>query len=161
LEVYNVGENAVYRDIDGKLRNGFNTIGTDIAINQYLPNNKAGYNKFLTGMAEWINDGTINGWDGTAYASVGGLTRASYNGALTAYVANGAGAAIEYDDVTDAIQESSWGEGDLEANVILSTPRLFNSFKKRYQIQQRLNESTPVIGFKGLAIENTTFLKSR
>jgi hypothetical protein len=161
LEVYNVGPNARYRDIDSKLRNAYNTIGSGIAVNQYLPNNKAGYTKLMTGMAEAINDGTTNGWDTTAYTTYGGLTRASYNGALTPYVVNAAGAAIEYDDVTDAIQETSWGDGDLEPNVLLGTPKIYNSFKKRYQVQQRLNESTPVIGFKGFAIENTTFLKSR
>lgn len=161
LEVYNVGEAAVYRDIDGKLRNAYNTIGSALAVNQYLPNNKAGYGKLLTGYAESINDGTTNGWDGTAYTTYGGLTRSSYNGALTPYVTNLSGAAVEYDDVTDAIQETSWGEGDLEPNVLLGTPRIYNSFKKRYQVQQRLTESMPVIGFKGIAIENTTFLKSR
>lgn len=161
LEVLNVGQNAVYRDIDSKLRNGYNTIGSALAVSQYLPNNKAGYTKLLTGMAEAINDGTTNGWDGTAYTTYGGLTRASYNGALTPYVANLAGAAIEYDDVTDAIQECSWGDGELEPNTLLGTPKLYNSFKKRYQVQQRLTEATPIIGFKGFSIENTTFLKSR
>jgi len=161
LKVYNVGPNAIYRDIDSKLRNAYNTIGSGLAVNQYLPNNKANFGKFLTGYDESINDGTTSGWTGTAYPTYGGLTRASYNGALTPYVVNLAGAAIEYDDVTDGIQESSWGDGDLESNVLLGTPKLYNSFKKRYQVQQQLNESTPVIGFKGFSIENTTFLKSR
>lgn len=161
LEVYNTGPDAVYRDVDSKLRTAYNSMGAGLAISQYLPNNKTGYTKLLTGIAEAINDGTTNGWDGTAYTSYGGLTRSSYNGALTPYVTNLSGAAIEYDDVTDAIQETSWGDGDLEPNVLASTPKLYNTFKKRYQVQQRLTEVTPVIGFKGFSIENTSFLKSR
>jgi hypothetical protein len=161
LEVYNVGDAAIYRDVDSKLRNAYNTLGSGLAVSQYLSNNKAGYTKFVTGMAEAINDGTTNGWDGTAQTSYGGLTRSSYNGALTPYVTNVSGAQIEYDDMTDAIQECSWGDGDLEPNILLGTPKGYNSIKKRFQVMQRLNESTPVIGFKGFAVENTTFLKSR
>lgn len=161
LEVYNVGEAAVYRDVDSKLRNMYNTLGSGLAVSQYFPNNKTSYTKFVTGMAEAISDGSTASWDGTAYSSYGGLTRSSYNGALTSYMANGSGVGLEYDDVADALQETSWGDGELEPNIILGTPRLWAGFKKRYQVQQRLTESTPVIGFKGYAIENTTFLKSR
>lgn len=161
LEVYNTGPNAIYRDVDSKLRNMYNTIGSGLAVSQYLPNNTTNYGKFVTGMAEAVSDGSTNSWNGATYASYGGLTRSSYNGALTAYVASGAGAQMEYDDVADALQETGWGDGDLEANVILGTPKLWAGFKKRYQVQQKLIESTPVIGFKGYSIENATFLKSR
>lgn len=161
LEVYNVGPNAVYRDIDSKLRNMYNSMGSWLAISQYLPNNTTGYTKLVTGMAEAISDGTTNSWNGGTYPTYGGLIRSAYNGALTSYVAPLGGAQIEYDDVTDAIQETSWGDGDLEINYILSTPKLYTSFKKRYQAMQRVTESTPIIGFKGFSVENASWLKSR
>lgn len=161
LEVYNVGDNAMYRDVDSKLRNAYNTLGSGLATTQYFPNNKTGFTKFVTGIAEAISDGSTASWDGTVYSTYGGLTRTSYNGALSSYIATASGAQIEYDDVTDAIQETSWGDGELEPNILLSSPRLYTSFKKRYQVQQRLLESTPVVGFKGFSVENTTWLKSR
>lgn len=161
LEVLNVGDAAMYRDVDSKLRNGYNSIGSWLAVSAYLKNTTSGYSRLITGLTEAISDGTTNGWDAATYASYGGLTRSSYYGALTSYVDSLGGEPIEYDDVADAIQECSWGDGELETNVLLTSPRGFTSFKKRYQIQQQLNETTPVIGFKGISVENATFLKSR
>lgn len=161
LEVFNVGENAVARDIDSKLRNGFNSIGSWIAGSLYLKNNSTGYNKILTGFAEAISDGSNVSWDGETYSTYGGLTRSSYNGALESYRTSLSGAQIEYDDLTDAISESSWGDGELETNALVTTPKGYNSIRKRFQVQQRLTESTPVIGFKGFSVENATVLKSR
>lgn len=162
LEVLNVGDDAMYRDVDSKMRNGYNSIGSWLAVSAYLKNVTSGYGKFITGITEAISDGSTNNWDGATYASYGGLTRSDYYGALTSYVNNSlAGTPIEYDDAADAIEECSWGDGELEPNVFLTTPKGYTSFKKRYQIQQQLNESTPVIGFKGFSLENCTVLKSR
>jgi hypothetical protein len=161
IEVLNVGTNAVYKDVDSKLRNGYNSMGSWLAISQYLPNATTGYGRLITGMAEAISDGSTNSWNGVAYATYGGLTRSSYNGALTAYVATASGAQIEYDDLTDGISECSWGDGELEANLLVTTPRGYNSIRKRFQVQQRLNETTPVIGFKGFSVENASVMKSR
>jgi hypothetical protein len=152
----------MYRDVDSKMRNGYNSIGSWMAISLYLKNATATYGKLITGFAEAISDGTTNSWDGATYASYGGLTRSSYYGALTSYVNNSlAGAAIEYDDVADGLEECSWGDGELEPNILSTTPKGFTSFKKRYQVQQQLTERTPVIGFPGYAIENATVLKTR
>jgi hypothetical protein len=161
LEAYNTGPDAVARDIDSKLRNGYNTIGSSLAGSMYLKNNTAGYTKLITGFAEAISDGANASWDGVTYASYGGLTRTSYNGALVSYRSNLNGAQIEYDDITDAIQETSWGDGELEANAVITTPKLKNSLKKRFQIQQVLNEKSPVIGFAGISVENSTIFASR
>lgn len=161
LEVLNSGDAATYKDVDSKLRNGYNSMGSWLAISTYLPNNTTGYGKLITGYAEAINDGSTNSWNGAAYSSYGGLTRSSYHGALTSYVATASGNPVEYDDLTDLIQESSWGDGELETNVLLSTPKLSSSIKKRLQIQQQINETTPVFGFKGFSVEGATFLKSR
>lgn len=157
----NVGEAAVARNVDSKLRNAYQMMGSMLALQAYMFNNKAGYTKNLIGMGEAINDGTTNGWDTTAYTSYGGLTRSSYNGALLPYVTNLSGRQIEYDDLTDGISESSWGDGEHEVNVISTTPKLYTSMKKRFAVMQRINESTPVIGFKGYAVENSTVMKSR
>lgn len=161
LEVYNVGPEAVSRDVDSKLRNGFNSIGSWLAASLYLKNATTGYSKLMTGFAEAISDGANASWDGQTYTTYGGLTRTSYNGALTSYRADLSGAPIEYDDLTDALSETSWGDGELEANALIGTPKGFNSIKKRFQVQQRLTESTPVIGFKGFSVENASFMKSR
>lgn len=161
LEVLNVGPAARYKDVDSKLRNGYNSMGSWLAVQQYLRNNATNYGKFITGYAEAISDGSTNSWDGSTYTTYGGLTRSSMNGALDSYVTSLSGAPIEYDDLTDAISETSWGDGELEANVLLGPPKLYTSIKKRFQVQQRLNESSPVIGFKGFTVENATFLKSR
>lgn len=161
LEVYNVGEAAIARDIDSKLRNGYNSIGSWLAGSMYLKSATAGYQKLITGFAEAISDGTNASWDSQTYATYGGLTRTSYNGALVSYRATLSGAPVEYDDLTDAISECSWGDGELEANALITTPKLKSSIKKRFQVQQRLNESTAVIGFKGISIENTTMYASR
>jgi hypothetical protein len=161
LEVLNTGNAAMYSDVHSKLRNGYNSIGSWLAISAYLKNVTSGYSKLITGITEAISDGSTNNWDGATYANYGGLTRSSYYGALTSYVDTLGGEPIEYDDAADALEECSWADGEMEPNVFLTSPRGFTSFKKRYQIQQQLNESTPVIGFKGFSIENATVLKSR
>lgn len=161
LEVYNVGEAAVARDVTGKIRNGYNSIGSWLAASLYLKSATAGYGKLITGFAEAISDGSNASWDGQTYATYGGLTRSSYNGALTSYRTTLSGNPIEYDDLTDAIQECSWGDGELEANALITTPKGKNSIKKRFQVQQRLNESTAVIGFRGISVENATIYASR
>jgi hypothetical protein len=159
--VDNIGSAAVARNVDSKLRNAYQMMGSMLALQMYMFNNKAGYTKNLAGFGEAINDGTTNGWDATAYTSYGGLTRSAYNGALMPYVATLGGRQLEYDDVTDGISETSWGDGEHEPNVFSTTPKLFTSFKKRVAVMQRVNESTPVIGYKGYSIENLTVLKSR
>jgi hypothetical protein len=161
LEVLNTGPNAVYRDVDSKLKNGYNSIGSWLAISQYLKNSTAGYGRLITGMAEAISDGSTNSWDSATYTTYGGQTRSSYNGALTSYVTTASGNQIEYDDLTDLISECSWGDGDLEVNVLVTSPKGYNSIKKRFQVQQKLNETTPVIGFKGFSVENASVMKSR
>jgi len=162
LEVLNTGSDAVYKDVNSQLRNCYNSLGTWLAISQYLPNATTGYSKLLVGYAEAISDGSNNSWNGATYTTYGGLTRSSYNGALTSYVPTTLGGAqIEYDDLTDAISECSWGENEMEPNILLTTPKGSTSIKKRFQVQQRITESTPVIGFKGFSVENSTVLKSR
>ena len=161
IEVDNVGDAAVYKNVDSKLRNIYNAVGSDIAIMLYLKNQTTYYGKMLAGLAEAINDGTNASWDGQTYASYGGLTRANYNGALTPYWATASGNPVEYDDLTDLLEETSWGDGELEPNVLMTSPKGYSSIKKRFQVQQRLNESTPVIGFKGYSVENATVMKSR
>jgi hypothetical protein len=69
--------------------------------------------------------------------------------------------AIEYDDLTDAIQECSWGDGELEVNALITSPKGKNSIKKRFQVQQRFTESSGVVGFKGISVENATIYASR
>ena len=161
LEVYNTGEAAVARDIDSKLRNGYNSIGSWLAGSLYLKQATTGYSKLITGFAEAISDGTNASWDGVTYTTYGGLARTSYNGALVSYRASLAGAPIEYDDLTDAISETSWGDGELEANAIITTPKLKSSIKKRFQVQQRFTETTAVVGFTGISVENTVLYASR
>lgn len=164
IEVFNKGENAVYRLIDSKMANAYRTIGSHLAISLYLRNNATGYGALITGLAEALGydaDSALTSWDGTRYTKYAGLTRADYNGALTSNIRDLSGAAIEYEDLSQAISDASWGVGEYEPNLIVTTPNGLVSMKNRFQAQQRFNEVEPIIGFKGLSVENCVVLKSR
>lgn len=163
IEVINVGPNAIYRTVNSKLKNGYNSMGSWLAISLYLKNTTTGYDRLITGLAEALGytaAGTT-AWDGTSYTTYGGLTRSAYNGALTSNGIDAGGNQIEYDDLENALSEASWGTGEFEPNYGVTTVKGLAKIKQRFQTQQRLTEQDAKIGFKGLGIGNATIIASR
>lgn len=165
IEVINTGENAVYRTVNSRLKNGYNSIGSWLAISLYLKNATTGYDRLITGLAEALGynaGGATTSWDGTSYTSYGGLTRSAYNGALTSNIFDSAGAQIEYDDLENALSEASWGAGEFEPNYGVTTVKGLAKIKQRFVIHQRLRVDDDHIGFKdGFGVGNATILASR
>lgn len=163
IEVINNGPNAVYKTVNSKLKNAYNSIGSWLAISLYLKNATAGYGRLITGLAEALGyDANGNtSWDGNTYSTYGGLTRSQYNGALTSTIVDVAGAQIDYDTLENALSEASWGAGEFEPNYGVTSTKGLSLIKQRFQTQQRLTEQDAKIGFKGLGIGNATLVGSR
>lgn len=161
IEVLNNGPAMIFKTLDSKMKNAYNSIGSWLAISLYLKNGTTGYSKLITGLAEAINDGSNPSWDGVTTTSYGGITRSTMNGALSAKNTSLNGAQIEYGNLEDSLTEASWGEGEFEPNIGVTTPKAMTSMKTRFQTQQTLNEREPVLGFRGFSVGNATLMKSR
>jgi len=160
IKVLNKGPRAAFRLIDSRMTNAYMTMGAQMSILQYLNGTQAGYTSNFNGLAEALNDGTTNSFDGSTYATYGGITRNGAVGAALNSVPLNVNGTIEY----NTLEESYGGAtiGNIEPNLGSTTVLGYSYVKEKFQTQQRFNDTQdPAIGFNGLKFNSATLIKSR
>ena len=163
FEVFNKGPRAVYKFLNSRFERALKSIGAWVAISQYLNGSRAGYTKLITGLAEALNDGTTNSWDGQPYAAYGDTTRGGAIGTALNSVPYATGSTtIMLKDLEDSYTRGMIGEGEEEPNVGVTTYKGYSAIKSKFQSQQRFNDTQdPKLNFNGLKFNNATLMRSR
>lgn len=163
--VFNKGALAVTKLLQGRIDQGFMGLGGSVAVGSYLPGiSQPGYEPNVIGLAEALNDGSVQSWNGGTYPVYGGLTRSTFGRALTSTPINAAGVGLPYQTIDLAYSDVMYGSGQYEPNLMLTTPRGLSFLKAKYQTQQRFTNASigdAKIGFKGLEFNNAVVLASR
>src|SRR4029077_5795841 len=160
IKVFNKGPRAAFRLIDSRMTNAYMTMGAQMSVLQYINGQAAGYTNNFNGLAEALNDNTTVSWDGSTYATYGGITRGGQVGAALNSAPLNVGGSIEYNTLEETYGAATFG--NIEPNLG-STPVLGYSYiKEKFQTQQRFNDTQdPAIGFNGLKFNSATLIKSR
>jgi len=164
LEVFNKGSRAVYKFLDTRLSRAYRTLGEVIAACLYLNGSRAGYTNIITGLAEALNDGLTNSWDGQTYLSYGDKVRNSVQigTALNSIPYSTPTTTITLYDLETSHARACQGEGEETPNIGVTTFIGFSSIKSRFQPQQRFNDTQdPKLNFNALMFNNTVLMRSR
>lgn len=163
IQVLNKGDLAAIKLLKARIDQGYMAMGAFVSIGTYLNGVNAGYTANPNGLAEILNNGTTQSWDGNTYALYGGLTRATYAPSLTTVPVDLAGGTIEYDTIDLGYNDAFYGSGDYEPNLMVTTPRGFSYCKSKFQTQQRFQDAKLEVGvgFRGLAFNGATMVASR
>lgn len=168
IRVFNKGPLAVIKLVKSRVDQAYMALGAFVSIATYLNGQGAGTLPGLSvnpnGLAEIINDGTNQSWDGNVYATYGGQSRASYGASLVSPAPrNIGGGALEYDTIDAAYTDVFYGAGDYEPNLMVTTPKGLSYLRTKYQTQQRFQESKleAGIGFKSLKFLGADVVASR
>ncbi|HKT90083.1 MAG TPA: hypothetical protein VJQ59_16680 [Candidatus Sulfotelmatobacter sp.] len=162
IQVTNKGPNAMFRLIDSRMETAYMTLGAHLAISLYL-NGQGNYTAVPNGLAEALNDGSTASWDNATYTSYGTLTRGGQIGqAYNSPPTNLAGGTIEYNTLEEVYGDATFGAGEFEPNIGITTVKGYSYMKEKFQTQQRFNDTQdPKIGFNGLKFNNSVIMKSR
>lgn len=163
MEVFNIGPRAVYRFLTTRFARALKTLGAGVAITQYLNGSRAGYTRFITGLAEALNDNGTASWDGQKYASYGDTARGGTIGtALNSTPHVTSTSTIMLKDLEDSYSDATIGEGDEEPNIGVTTYKGYSAIKSKFQSQQRFNDTQdPKLNFNGLKFNNCVLMRSR
>jgi hypothetical protein len=157
IQIYNKGPEAVYRMIDADMQNAALTMSAVLAIELYNNGQDAGRTTKMNGLAEAINDGSTNSYNGNSYSAYGNVTRANVNSALNAKVTN-VNAPITYKTLEETYNDV--GLGAIEPNLIVTTRRGLSYTKEKFHPQLRITVQDPKIGFTGLQFNRATIMQS-
>jgi hypothetical protein len=163
FKVFNKGPLAATKLLQGRIDQGFMAAGGFVSIATYLPGvGQANYENNLVGLAEALNDGTTQSWNGATYPNYGGLTRAAYGRALTSAPYNVGGGSLEYSVVDRQYSDCTFGSGQYEPNLLITTAIGLSVLKTKFQTQQRFQDAEIAsVGFRGLKFNAATVLASR
>jgi hypothetical protein len=162
IQVENKGRAAIFKLIDSRMQAAYMTLGAHMAISIYLNGQNAGYTNNFNGLAEALNDGSTNSWDGNTYTTYGGLTRGGKVGTTINSVPVNVAGVIEYNAMEEQYGNASYGSTEYEPNLGLTTQLGYSYIKSKFQTQQRFNDTQdPNIGFNGMKFNSATLVKSR
>lgn len=164
IQVINKGPLAAIKLLKARTNQAYMSLGEFVSISTYLNGVQPGFsNGNVNGLAEALNDGVNQSYDGNTYPTYGQLTRSLYNNALTSVQVNLNGATLEYDTVDLAWSDVFFGSGDYEPNLGVTTPRGLSYFKSKFQTQQRFQDTTMNVGvgFRGLSFNGMTVVATR
>lgn len=159
IEVLNVGPQQAFSLVKSRMSNAYMSLGAFLSLGMYLNDIRVGFTPGLEGLAQAVNDGTTNSWDGQTYTTYGTLTRNATIGAANngnTVVVNGA---ITYSRLTTSYQAASYGS--ITPNMGVTTPLGLVYIKNHFQPQQRFETVDPNIGFRGLQFEGSSIMTSR
>ena len=160
IKVLNKGPRAAFRLIDSRMTNAYMTAGAHLSILAFLNGQAAGYTTNFNGLAEALNDNSTNSFDGSTYATYGGITRGGATGTALNSVPVNVGGTIEYNQLEETYGAASFG--NIEANLGVTTVLGYSYVKEKFQTQQRFNDTQdPAIGFNGMKFNSATLIKSR
>ncbi len=163
IQVFNKGPEAVFRLVDSRLQNAALTMSAILAIAQYNDGQSAGRTLELNGIAEALNDGTNNSWNGSTYTTYGTLSRngtigAALNSPLTGPTSNVAG------PITYKLLEEAYNTvviGDEYPNLMVTTNLGMSYIKEKFQPQWRVETQDPKIGFNGVKFNQAMVIQSQ
>lgn len=162
LEVFNKGPKAIYNFLNTRMSRAFRTIGAHISISQYLNGSRPGYTRIITGMAEALNDGSTNSWDGNKYPTYGNQTRGGTIGTALSSVPFVTGTTLSRKDIEDSYSQATIGEGEDEPNIGVTTYKGFSAFKSKFEGLQRFESvQDPKLGFTSIKWMNAYLMRSR
>lgn len=162
IQVLNKGPQAAFRIIDARMQNAYTTLGSHLAISLYLNGSNTNYTTNFNGLPEALNDNSTASWDGNTYSTYGTITRGGSVGSVLNSVPTNVGGTIEYTNLEDTYAAASFGDGEWEPNIGITTFFAYSFIKNRFQTQQRFNNiQDPNIGFNGLQFNNATLMRSR
>lgn len=163
IRVFNLGPLAVINLLKARVSQAYMTLGEMTSFLTYMNGLQAGYTPNLNGLAEALNDGVTQAWDGQTYPLYGGLTRTAFAPAISSTPLNAAGAQIEYNTVDQKYMSVFFGAGQYEPNLCVTTPVGFSYFKSKFQTQQRFQDTKLEVGvgFRGLQFNGSTVVATR
>jgi len=162
VQVLNTGPEAAFDIIESRIQNAYTTIGTHLAIALYLNGQNANYTTNFNGLPEAFNDNSTASWDGNTYATYGTITRGGAVGSVLNSVPVNVAGTIEYNTLEETYAAASFGAGEWEPNLGVTTYFGYSFIKEKFQTQQRFNNlQDPKIGFNGMEFNNATLLRSR
>jgi hypothetical protein len=160
LEVEIRGDQAVFSLLDADIGNAALTMSGILAVALYNGGTRAGRTTEINGLAEAVNDGSANSWDGETYTTYGDRTRSGTIGsALNSVPNNLAGAAITYPYLEQKYSVACIGNEEPNLGITSNLGLVY--VKSRFQPQQRLTEKDPVIGWRGLRFNSALIMKSQ
>lgn len=162
-QVFNKGPEAVFRLVDARLQNAALTMSAILAIALYNDGQSAGRTLQLNGLAEMLNDGSNNSWNGSTYTTYGTLTRngtigAALNSPMTGPTSNVNG------PITYKILEEAYNSvviGDEYPNLMVTTNLGMSYIKEKFQPQWRVETQDPKIGFNGVKFNQAMLIQSQ
>jgi len=161
IQVINKGENAAFRLIDSRMEAAYMTLGAHLAISLYMSGTGTTAAQ-PNGLAEALNDNTTASWDGNLYSTYGTLTRGGSIGAAYNSPPTNVNGTIEYNTLEEVYGDCTFGAGEFEPNIGVTTVKGYSYIKEKFQTQQRFNDTQdPKIGFNGLKFNNSVIMKSR
>lgn len=163
IQIFNKGENSVFRLIDADLQNAALTMSAILAIAQYREGQSASRANEMNGFSEMLNDGSVNSWDGAAYTTYGSLSRGgtigtALNSPMTSPAAS-VGGPITYKILEEAY--NSIVIGAEHPDVMVTTNLGYSYIKEKFQPQWRVESQDPKIGFNSLTFNGSRIFQSQ
>lgn len=162
-QVFNKGPEAVFRLVDSRLQNAALTMSAILAIALYNDGVSASRSLQLNGLAEALNDGSNNSWNGSAFSTYGTLTRngtigSALNSPMTSPTAAVSG------PITYKLLEEAYNSvviGDEFPNLMVTTNLGMSYIKEKFQPQWRVETQDPNIGFNGVKFNQAMVIQSQ
>lgn len=164
IQIFNKGaDTEIFDLVKVNSETAYTNIGQQLAIGAYIEGQgvaNAAYVNNLNGLAEALNDGSTNSWNGSAYTSYGTITRGGAVGtALNSVPVNVAGT-IDYPTLEENYGKATYGS--IEPNLIVTTVLGYSYIKEKFQAQQRYESTTDLnLGITGMKFNGATILKDR
>lgn len=159
----NRGDLAAFSIMDTNMVNAGLALSASLAIDAYQGGTRTGREKYLNGLAEQLNDGSNNSFDGQTYTTYGTLTRggtigSALNSPMTSPTANVAGP-ITYKLLEEAYSSVIYGAE--HPDLIVTTNLCFSYMKQKFFPQWRTETQDPKIGFNSLVFNKASIMPSQ
>jgi len=160
IQVLNKGPNAIFRLVESRMENAYQTMGAYTEIGFYLNGQNANYTKNFNGLPEALNDNSTASWDGNTYSTYGTITRGGAVGTSLNSAPTNVNGTIQYNTLEETYSNACFG--NIEPNLGVTTAFGYSFIKEKFQTQQRFNDTQdPKIGFNGMKFNSATLIRSR
>lgn len=161
IQVFNNGsDEAIFSIVKAATEEAYTWIGAQLSIGLYLDGQQAGYTNNVNGLAEALNNGTTQGWNGQTYGTYGTITRGGVVGAALNSVPQNISGTLEIPRLEEEYGAATFG--DKEPNVIATTVLGYSYLKEKLFALQRYESTTDIkAGITGLKFNGATILRSR
>lgn len=155
------GDLQLFSLVKSRMQDAYMSLGAHMALGLYLNGQNANYTTNFNGLAEMLNDNSTVSWDGNTYTTYGTITRGGSTGTALNSAPTNVSGAITYKQLETTYMQGSFGSGEYEPNLGVTTAIGISYVKTHFQPQQRFETQDPKIGFRGLAFNNAIIIGSR